>query len=390
MGKVPVRASDGARDERLPGRATAEGTKRFAERFASLPGHFRRPDRLWLSSLGLGTKPGAPGGVDDLCYRSAVPRALELGANVFDTSISYRQQTSERALGKSLARAFREKAAARDEVFVISKCGYLAPDAESVMDGRRYLVRTYLDTGIVDLDDVVNGVHVLSPRFIADQIERSRANLGLETIDLYLLEDPELQLAARGPTGFRESLLECFETLEEAVALGAIASYGLATWHGLLVPYGERGHLSMFELLEAAMQVGGAEHHLRGVALPYSLGFGEARALASQFGPEARATNLFDTLRDTGTAVFVAAPLVHGRAARGLPQFVREAFPDLKTDAQRCLQFARSTAGVTTALVAMRSPEHVDENLALASHEPAKPEVIDALFERARKRAGAA
>lgn len=370
----------------LSGRATPDGTKRFAQRFGALPGYFRRPDRLWLSSLGLGTKPGAPGGVDDLCYRSVTPRALELGVNVFDTSISYRQQTSERALGRALNRAFREGVAQRDEVFVISKCGYLSADAESVMDGRRYLVRTYLDTGLVELDEVVNGVHVLSPRFIADQIERSRANLGLETIDLYLLEDPELQLAARGPSGFKEALAAWFETLEEAVARGAIASYGLSTWHGMLVPYGERGHVSMFELLETAMQVGGPEHHLRGVALPYSVAFGEAKGLASQFGPEARATNLFDTLRDTGTAVFTAAPLVHGRAARGLPLFFRQAFPALKTDAQRCLQFARSTPGVTTALVAMRSLEHVDENLALASHEPAKPDVIDALFERARKR----
>jgi aryl-alcohol dehydrogenase-like predicted oxidoreductase len=372
--------------ELIGGRATPEGTRRFADRFASLPGHFRRPDRLWLSSLGLGTKPGAPGGVDDLCYRSVALRALEQGVNVFDTSLSYRQQTSERALGRALSRAFKEKVARRDEVFVISKCGYLAPDAESVMDGRRYLVRTYLDTGLVSLDEVVNGVHVLSPRFISDQIERSRRNLGLETIDLYLLEDPELQLAARGPTGFREALGEWFESLEEAVARGAIASYGLSTWHGLLVPYGDRGHVSMFELLERAMDVGGADHHLRGIALPYSVAFGEARGLASQFGPDARATNVFDTLRDTGTAVFTAGPLVQGRAARGLPLFFRQAFPGLATDAQRCLQFARSTPGVTTALVAMRSPEHVDENLAVASHELAKPEVIAALFERARKR----
>jgi aryl-alcohol dehydrogenase-like predicted oxidoreductase len=374
----------------IPGRATPEGTRRFAERFPALPGHFRRPDRLFLSSLGLGTKPGAPGGVDDLCYRSVTPRALELGVNVFDTSISYRQQTSERALGRALARSFREKVAQRDEVFVISKCGYLAPDAESVMDGRRYLMRTYVESGLVSLDEVVNGVHVLSPRFIADQIERSRANLGLETIDLYLLEDPELQLAARGPTGFKEALVTWFEALEEAVARGAIASYGLATWQGMVVPYGERGHVSMFELLETAMEVGGADHHLRGVALPYSVAFGEAKGLASQFGPEARAANLFDTLRDTGTAVFTAAPLVHGRAARGLPLFFRQAFPKLATDAQRCLQFARSTPGVTTALVAMRSLEHVDENLALAEREPAKPEVIESLFERARKRAGVA
>ena len=52
-----------AEPELLPGRATAEGTRRFAARFPGLPGHFRRPDRLTLSSLGLGTKPGVPGGV---------------------------------------------------------------------------------------------------------------------------------------------------------------------------------------------------------------------------------------------------------------------------------------------------------------------------------------
>ncbi|HXX47476.1 MAG TPA: hypothetical protein VEN47_04550, partial [Myxococcota bacterium] len=62
----------------------------------------------------------------------------------------------------------------------------------------------------------------------------------------------------------------------------------------------------------------------------------------------------------------------------------------LKTDAQRCLQFARSTPGVTTALVAMRSPEHVDENLALAAQAPALPGAIDKLFETARKRAARA
>jgi aryl-alcohol dehydrogenase-like predicted oxidoreductase len=374
-------------EERLhPGRATAEGTRRFADRFAQLPGHFRRPDRLWLSSLGLGTKPGVPGGVDDLCYRSAVARVLELGGNVFDTSISYRGQTSERALGRALARAFKEGVTRRDEVFVTSKCGYLSVDAESVMEGRRYLMRTYIDSGLVDLDDVVNGVHVLTPGFVADQLERSRQNLGLETLDLYMLEDPEIELAARGPTEWRRLLAELFETLEEAVSRGAIASYGLSTWHGLLVPFGERGHLSIMDIFETAIEVGGPDHHLRAIALPYSLAFGEAKALESQFGPEARATPLFDTLRDTGTAVFAAAPLVHGRAARGLPAFVRQRFPDLSSDAQRCLQFVRSTPGVTTALCAMRAPEHVDENFALAEHEPAKPEIIDQLFETARKR----
>lgn len=376
-----------AQGDLLPGRATAEGTKRFAARFPALPGNFRRPDRLTLSSLGLGTKPGAPGGVDDLCYRSAIARVLEGGINVFDTALSYRQMTSERALGRALRRAFAEKVAARDEVFVISKCGYLAVDAESVIEPRRYLVRTYLDSGLVEPDEVTNGVHVLTPRFVAAEIEKSRRNLGLETIDLYLLEDPELTLAARGPSGFKELLRELFATLEQAVARGAIAAYGLSTWHGLLVPYGERGHLSVMELFETAIEVGGPDHHLRGLALPYNVALGEAKGLDSQFGPEASAAPLFDTLRDTGTSVFTAQPLVQGRATRGLPLFFRQAFPGIASDAQRCLQFARSTPGVTTTLVAMRAPEHVEEDLALLAHETAKPEVIDALFARARKRA---
>ena len=370
----------------LQGRATAEGTRRFAERFPALPGHFRRPDRLTLSSLGLGTKPGAPGGVDDLLYRSAVPRLLEGGVNVFDTAISYRHMTSERALGRALRRAFVEKIATREEVFVISKCGYLSVDAESVIEGRRYLIVTYLDSGTIDVSDVVNGVHVLTPRFIADQIERSRRNLGLDTIDLYLLEDPELQLAACGPTLFRERLAKLFETLEAAVARGAIAAYGLSTWHGLLLPYWERGHLSILEVFQTAIDVGGPDHHLRGIALPYNVALGEAKGLESQFGPDSTATSLFDTLRDTGTAVFTAQPLVQGRATRGLPAFLRQAFPGLKSDAQRCLQFARSTPGVTTALCGMRGPEHVEENLALCTHEPAPPAAIEALFATAVKR----
>lgn len=53
---------------------------------------------------------------------------------------------------------------------------------------------------------------------------------------------------------------------------------------------------------------------------------------------------------------------------RGLPPFLRDAFPDLSTDAQRSLQVVRSSTGITTALVGMRREEHVDENLELAQH----------------------
>jgi len=375
-------------DEQTRGRATPRGTRRFAERTETVEGHFRAPDGPWISSLGMGTRGGEIGGADDLLYRSVVPRALERGINVFDTALSYRAQQSERSLGAALRRAFAEGRVARDEVFVITKGGYLTVDPNLVRtrhEAHRYLVETYVETGLVDPSALVAGSHSLGPAFLRDQIRRSRANLGLETIDLYCLQEPELQLHGHGPDAFRALLARALEALEEAVAKGEIAAYGISTWSGLLVPFDERGHLSVPEVFELALDVGGPDHHLRGVQLPYSLALGDALGHASQFGPDGRAQSVLEQLRDTGTAVFAAAPLVRGRAVRGLPPFVRESFPECRTDAQRCLQFARSSPGVSCSLVGMRQPAHVDENAELAGLPPAEPRTIEALFERVRR-----
>ena len=123
--------------EWIPGRATPQGTRRFAARFPELPGHFRCPDRLSVSSFGLGTRAGEIGGVDDLLYRQAVPELLAGGVNLFDTALSDRMQTSERALGVALARALREGAAARDEIVLVTKGGLLTPDPGAGPQRRR-------------------------------------------------------------------------------------------------------------------------------------------------------------------------------------------------------------------------------------------------------------
>lgn len=371
--------------EWIEGHATAEGTARFASRFADRPGHFRTPDRLTLSSIGLGTRPASGDGTDDLLLRSAVPAALDLGLNVVDTALSFRAQRSERALGAALRRALAEGRAARDEVVVISKAGYLTVDPDRVRhydDARRYLVETYVRTGLVDPDGLVDGMHCLEPAFLSDQIDRSRRNLGLSTVDLYCVQDPELQLAALGPTRFREVLTRAFEALERAVDEGRIGAYGLSTWSGLLVPHTERGHLSLVDLFDVALEAGGPGHHLRAIQVPYGVAVGEAFGLASQFGPEVRSASLLESLDGTGTAVFAAAPLARGRAVRGFPPEVAELLPGLRTDAQRAIQLARSTPGVTTALVGMRDPAHLEENAAVSGAPPAPEEAVRSLFTR--------
>lgn len=367
---------------RLPGRATGAGTRRFADRQRCHADHFARPDDLWLASIALGTLRGEPGGLDDLLYRSVVGDYLEAGGNVFNTALSDRMQTSERALGRALARAIAEKAVTRDEIVVLTKGGALTPDPEragSYTAVQRDLYQTYIDSGILDPSEVIRGFS-MAPGFLLDQIDRSRRNLGLETLDYYLIQEPEIWLRKLGPDEFRRALTKAFEALESAVERGAIAAYGVSSWDGFLLPDSDRSHLSIVELFDVALDVGQADHHFRAIQLPYGLAMGEGAALESQLGPDGHSRALLDSLHETGTAVFASAPLYGGRLLGHVPRFVREAFPDAPSDACAALQFVRSTANVTTAVVGMRDPEHVADNLRLSRIPRADPTLPTRLF----------
>ena len=366
---------------RISGRATAAGTARYAASFGDRPGHFRCPDALHLSSLSLGMRRGRPGGLEDVFYESAVERCLEGGINVLNTALSDRSHTSERALGRALRRAIAEERVRRDEVIVVSKGGELALDAEALGRGhpQQTLQQEYVDTGLLVPETVVNG-SCFAPRFLRDQIDRSRANLGLETIDLYLLQEPELQLRALGPTDFARTLREAFGALEEAVADGHIGAYGLCTWSGFLVPHSERDHLSLVDVFDAALDVGSGDHHLRALQLPYGLAMGEGAGRSSQLGPDGHSHAILESLDGTGTSVFASAPLYGGRLVGRVPKEIAAAFPEVHGEAPVALQFTRSTRGVTSAVVGMRDPDHVAENLAVTRVAPADPEIPAALF----------
>jgi aryl-alcohol dehydrogenase-like predicted oxidoreductase len=72
---------------------------------------------------------------------------------------------------------------------------------------------------------------------------------------------------------------------------------------------------------------------------------------------------------------------LQGQLSRNLPPIVVETFTGLDTDAQRALQFVRSTPGVTTALVGMKQQKHVEENLQTARVPPAPWEQYSKLFQ---------
>jgi aryl-alcohol dehydrogenase-like predicted oxidoreductase len=358
----------------IAGAATAEGTTAFAARVGGEPveGRFRRFGGRLLSSLGLGTYLGPDDAATDVRYREAAARALELGINVLDTSVNYRSQRSERVLGEVLAAAIGAGKLARNEVLVTTKGGFLPFDGQRPRDAAAYFQETYLDTGLIAPDELVANCHSLAPRFLADQLERSRRNLGLDTLDVYYLHNPETQLGEVDRPEFLRRMRAAFELLEHAVSDGKIGCYGTATWSGYRQPRDAEDLLRLEELLVLAREVGGADHHFRMVQLPYNLAMTEAFALANQ-----GATSLLTAAADAGVYVMTSGSILQGKLTRQLPDEMRAVLgAHLETDAQRALEFVRSTPGVGTALCGMKTLAHVEENAEILARAPLPPAVI--------------
>src|SRR5262249_3474652 len=154
---------------------------------------------------------------------------------------------------------------------------------------------------------------------------------------------------------------------------------GTATWTAYRQPPEAKDALSLAEVVAAAKEVGGARHHFRVIQLPYNLGMTEAFTAPTQPQEKERVSAL-ELARSLGVYVMTSASIYQGQLARSLPPVIGQVLPGLRTDAQRALQFARSTPGVGTALCGMKSVAHVDEALGLAAVAPVKWTQFKKLF----------
>lgn len=363
-----------------PGRATPEGTSEFAANHPeAAEGHFRQAQGLTVSSVGLGTYLGDDDEAVDAGYGAALSVALDLGCNVVDTAIVYRNQRSERALGRVLISLFSEEVVTREQVVIATKGGYLAHDGAFDGTRNRYITETLVEPGIITADDIVAGSHCMTPRFLRSQLDISRRNLDCEGIDLYYLHNPEAQLEEVDRPEFLGRIRAAFGFLEEAVAAGEIGMYGVATWTGFRVASHAAGHLSLPELVACAVDVAGDGHHFRALQLPLNLGMPEAVTMRNQTG-RAGDVSVLEAAADLGLTVMASASLLQSRLAADLSPRLRDALAGgVTTDAQRAIQFVRSAPGLTTALVGMSNPAHAVENCVLESVAPLTAERFAAL-----------
>ena len=275
-------------------RATAAGTERFqrAVRRASSPttSFGLLPAGSCASSIGIGTYLGECDDADDASYAVAIRAALERGINVIDSSINYRCQRSERTVGTRASRRDRRRRRAarrgnRLHERRLHPARFLGAADPRGVSRRTCNARSSIP-GIVSADDVVGGGHALSPSFLDHQIKSSQANLGVRTLDVYYLHNPEQQLDSVQPARFRTILRRAFALLEERVAERRHRMLRMRDVEWTAHAAGRRADiLDLSELVGIARDVGGDDHHFRVVQLPVNLAMSEAvRAPTQRLG----------------------------------------------------------------------------------------------------------
>jgi aryl-alcohol dehydrogenase-like predicted oxidoreductase len=366
----------------ISGYATLAGTERYRSRFkaSAVPEHFRQHQGLWLSSIGIGTYLGEHDGATDALYQKAVGQAVELGCNVIDSAVNYRCQRSERAIGAGLTDLLA-KGIFREEILIATKGGFIAFDGAPPKDIRSYFVETFVKPGITSFADIVAGCHCMAPKYLLHQIDSSLKNLGVDCIDLYYVHNPETQLGEIARDEFGRRLSKAFEALESAVAAGRIRMYGTATWNGYRSETRAKDYLSLTEVIAIARDVAGDKHHFKAIQLPVNLAMPEALASRNQT-IDGRIVSVLQLATELGVTVMGSASILQAQLAGELPPIIAEVFQGLDTDAQRAIQFVRSTPGVAVALVGMKQARHVEENLRVTQLAPATQEQFAKLLQK--------
>jgi aryl-alcohol dehydrogenase-like predicted oxidoreductase/nucleoside-diphosphate-sugar epimerase len=364
---APSGAAHATLTELIPGRCTPEASSAWRERFQMRTPDAPLPrcsdfDGRTVSKVGVGTWMGGLDGQTSAAYLETLVYAVARGLNVIDTAINYRSMLAERVVGQAV-RKLTALGIGREALFVTSKGGFITHDAGDPRAPALYREQEYVESGLITAAENERS-HSLAPAYIDDQISRSRRNLGLETIDMYFLHNPEEEIPHVGRARFYELLQEAFVVLERRVAAGHIAGYGLATWEAFRARPDHPKYISIAQAASAAQRaakrVGNRQPGLRAVQLPFNVQDRKPLTFANQAMGKEQVPAL-EACRRLGLHVFTSGTLMQGATP---PAWLDGLAPGRSRHAA-ALAAVVGIEEVGTALVGMRSTARVDEALSL-------------------------
>lgn len=326
-----------------------------------------------LSEIGIGTYLGDTDEKTDNNYYETIKLAIQKGINVIDTAINYRGMKSEKVIGKVLTETDRKK------VIISTKGGYITPPPEK-QDPAKWFKEEMIGKGIISPQDLTQTGNVITAKYIDWAFETSLKNLNTEYIDIYFLHNPEDQLLNFDRESFYKKVRTVFRLLEGKIQEGKLKYYGFATWNGFRVSPDNKQYLSLKDIYDIAVEVGGENHHFRFIQLPYNMAMPEAYFFKNQL-IDGEYVSTFEACQKLGIYTYTSASIMQTRILGKIPE---EIVKILGVDSQvlAAIQFVRSTPGVGTALIGMSKKEHLEENLKIEEIPPVEKSVIDSLMKQ--------
>ena len=361
--------------------ATYDDTLNYAKKFSNYKDFYIKHNNLIFSKLGLGTFNKEPYKEENYVfhYIEGVKQAIRSGINLIDTASNYRYGQSEKEIGEALVELGSE--VKREELIICSKGGFIQLEYPFPSNPYTWIDENMIQTGLATKDDIELDQHCMTPDYLEYSCKKSLQNLGIDSLDIYYLHNPEIQLSKLGEKAFYKLIEKVFSRFEKLADDGLFKSYGVAVWNGFTSDDLEL--LSLEKLVEIAKKVGGENHRFKYIQLPFNMAKTNAYTKTTQKVTNDSCTIIQAAYR-LNIGVISSSSLLQmnlfKKSFTAESGVVLDESMTLKSDIQLALQFVRSTPGIISSLFGSKVPVHIKQNCEISKVRSTKREKYDLLY----------
>ncbi len=255
----------------IKGFASVKDTEIYSKKYKGYNYNVLGKTGLLVSDIGFGCRKID---IRSPLNRDALKKAMLVGINILDTNANFTNGNSELLIGDVLEEIINADLLNRDSLVIITKGGCLQGEnyemsLERKQDGIPY----------PDLIEIKEGFeYCIHPECLEEQITLSLARLNVETIDVYLLDDPEYYLkwaenkkidkeSAR--QNYYKKIKKAFEYLEKEIQRGRIKHYGISS-NTFSCNEDEYAFTSLEKIIEIANEIS-KDNHFSVIECPINL-----------------------------------------------------------------------------------------------------------------------
>ena len=361
--------------------ATYDDTLSFAKKFSNYKDFYIKHNDLIFSKLALGTFNKEPYKEENYVfhYIEGIKQAIRSGINLIDTASNYRYGQSEKEIGEALIELGSE--VKREELIICSKGGFIQLDYPFPANPYTWIDENMIQSGLATKDDIELDQHCMTPDYLEYSCKKSLQNLGVDSLDIYYLHNPEMQLSKLGEKAFYKLIEKVFTRFENLADDGLFKSYGVAVWNGFTSDDLEL--LSLEKLVAIAKKVGGENHRFKYIQLPFNMAKTNAYTKITQKVAGDSCT-IIQAAHRLKIGVISSSSLLQMNLFKKsfTPEtgVVLDSSMTLQSDIQLALQFVRSTPGIISSLFGSKVPMHIKENCEISKVRSTKRDKYDLLY----------